>query len=493
MKKIISFFAIVLLITACSKDFLDRYPKGRWHHGNYTPDNELDASILVEAKLAQAYGSLRDYAFIFAGFGMQNYTTPDVEKGSTPSDGQQVVQFKPMSYTASNNQIGDYYNSCYNSIFLSNEAIALATSLNDTVTSKNTFLAEALFLRSVMYLRLLQAFGGVSFVDRVLGQTEKTPARSTREEIWQKLERDLIFAIPFLPSRTTLKASSNEGRATQNAARAVLAKVYLYQKNWSGALGMTTAIISSGDNSLDTPYDQIFTEANEYGDESVFEVYCDEKPTEQIYLGSQFAQIQGIRGIPNLGWGFNAPSQVLMNAYESGDPRIAASVIADGDLLDGKKVRADASGYKFFNKKAYTKLSERGIYGRPAEAQGTWVNIRVIRYADVVLMHAEAACELGNTTEALNKLEMIRARARGTDNTILPKITTTDLTELKAKIHQERRIELAMEWERFYDLVRWDDAKTVIPNFVVGKHELFPIPQTEIDKSEGIITQNPGY
>jgi len=210
-------------------------------------------------------------------------------------------------------------------------------------------------------------------------------------------------------------------------------------------------------------------------------------------LGSQFSEIQGIRGIPDLGWGFNAPSQVLMDAYEPGDPRKAASVIADGDVLDGRKIKADAGGYKFFNKKAYTKASERGIYGRPTNGHGGWMNIRLIRFADVVLMHAEAACESGNTAEALSKLEMIRARARGNDNTILPKITTTDIPELRAKIHQERRIELAMEWERFYDLVRWDEAKTAISNFVAGKHELFPIPQTQIDKSEGVITQNPGY
>jgi hypothetical protein len=122
-----------------------------------------------------------------------------------------------------------------------------------------------------------------------------------------------------------------------------------------------------------------------------------------------------------------------------------------------------------------------------------WMNIRLIRYADVLLMHAEAACKLGNTTEALEKLEMVRARARGRNSDVLPEITTTDIDELRAKIHHERRIELAMEWERFYDLVRWDEAKDVIENFVVGKHELFPIPQTEIDKSEGLITQNPGY
>jgi len=296
-----------------------------------------------------------------------------------------------------------------------------------------------------------------------------------------------------LPTRQALLASGNSGRATQNAARAILAKVYLYQKKWADVLTQTNTIITSGDNNLSTPYSEIFTEANEYGPESVFEVYCDEKPAQQIYLGSQFGQIQGIRGVPNLGWGFNAPSQVLMNAYEVGDPRKLASVIANGDVIEGVKVNADASSYQFFNKKAYTRLSERGVFGRAPEAQAQWLNIRIIRYADVLLMHAEAACELGNTTEALAKLEIVRERARAGNTSILPKTTTTDITELRAKIHQERRIELAMEWERFYDLVRWDEAKTVIPNFVVGKHELFPIPQTEIDRSSGLIIQNPGY
>jgi hypothetical protein len=494
MKKIIFiFFAIVLFSTSCSDDFLDRYPKGRWHHGNYTPDNEIDNSILVEAKIAQCYATLRRYGFIFPAFGMQNYTTPDVEKGSTPSDGQQIVQFKPMSYTAGNNQIADYYSSCYNSIYLANEALALALTIEGNEVQKNTYLAEGLFLRSVMYFRLTQAFGGVPYVDKVLGQTDKTPPRMPREEIWQNLERDLLSAIPILPTRKMLLSTSNEGRATQNAARALLAKIYLYQENWSGALGMTSAIIGSGDNSLSTPYDQLFYEINEYGEESIFEAYCEEKPAEQIYLGSQFSEIQGVRGIPNLGWGFNAPSQLLMDSYEEGDPRKAASIIADGEILDGKKIRADASGYKFFNKKAYTPPSERGVFGRPSDGHGQWMNIRLIRYADVVLMHAEAACESGNVTDALEKLEMVRARARGGNNAVLPKITTTNKDELRAKIHQERRIELAMEWERFYDLVRWDEARTAIPNFVVGKHELFPIPQTEIDKSEGVITQNPGY
>lgn len=493
MKKILFFTTFILLVSACSDDFLNRYPKARWHQGNYTPSDSLKMDILVEAKLGQAYATLRAWAFQWGGIAMNNYTTPDAEKGSTPSDGGEITQFKPLSYTASNVPIKDYYSYCYKSIYYCNEALVLANSLSDTVASKNTYLAEALFLRSVMYYRLAQAFGGVPYVDRVLAQTDKTPARSTRQEIWNNIERDLKWAIPYLPTRIQLNMSGNQGRATQNAARAVLAKVYLYQKKWSEAMAQTSDIISSGDNDLSTPYAEMFTEANEYCPESVFEVYTDQKPSEQIFLSTQYGQIQGVRGIPNLGWGFNGPSQLLMDSYEAGDPRKAATIIADGETIEGKKVKADAAAYKYFNKKVYVSIAERTSYGRASDIQAYWMNIRLIRYADVLLMHAEAACELGNTTEALDKLEMVRNRARNGNTGVLPKITTTDIAELRAKIHQERRIELALEWERFFDLVRWDEAKDAIPNFIVGKHELFPIPQIEIDNSEGLITQNPGY
>ncbi len=493
MKRILFFTSIIILITSCSDDFLDRYPKGRWHHANYTANDSLDISILVESKLGQGYGKLRNFWFSWAGLAMNNYTTPDVEKGSTASDGGVIAEFKAMSYTAGSEPLRQYYTECYNAIYFANEALVLANSMADTARTKKRLMAESLFLRSLMYYRLAQAFGGVPYVDKVLSQTDKTPGRSTREEIWGHTETDLKWAAQNLPTRVERNSTGNSGRPTQNAAKALLAKVYMYQKQWSNAFALTNEIISSGDNDLSTPYNEIFTEAKEYGPESVFEVYCEQKPSEQIYMSSQHAQIQGFRGIPNLGWGFNAPSQVLMDAYEAGDPRKKASIIQDGDTLDGKKSKADAASYKFFNRKAYVSLAERNLYGRASDPQGYWSNIRIIRYADVLLMHAESACELGNSTEALAKLEMVRERARGGNATVLPKITATNQSELRAKIHQERRIELAMEWERFFDLVRWGEAKDAISKFVVGKHELFPIPQTEIDKSEGLIIQNPGY
>ena len=122
----------------------------------------------------------------------------------------------------------------------------------------------------------------------------------------------------------------------------------------------------------------------------------------------------------------------------------------------------------------------------------TWLNIRMIRYSDIVLMYAEAANELGQTDEALAKLEMVRARARGNDPDALPEITERDQTKLRELIHEERRFELALEFERYFDLVRWGETDK-ITGFVPNKQELYPIPQQEIDASNGILTQNPGY
>ena len=148
-----------------------------------------------------------------------------------------------------------------------------------------------------------------------------------------------------------------------------------------------------------------------------------------------------------------------------------------------------------YNQKVYTDPDYRDA----ANSQGGgWVNIRILRYADVVLLAAEAANELGQTDLALEYLEMVRARARGGNDAILPEITERDQAELRDLIRHERRIELAMEHERFFDLVRWGIAAEVLheagkENFTAGKHELMPIPQDEIDRSNGVLTQNPGY
>lgn len=495
MKKII-YVVLVLVFTlvSCSESFLDRGPEGMLHEGN-TDIGEIESDLLARGQYQGGYAELRSWRFAWPAPAMHNYTTPDAEKGSSLTDGPNVIPFKALSFTTDNGAITDYYQGAFATITQCNEAIELASLLGaDKEKVKNEILAEAMTLRAAMYFRLTQAFGPVPYINRVLVQGEKIPARFEVETINKYAKADLEWSIPYLTTRKQMVATRNLGKLTQNMARAILAKMAIYQKDWNEVIKWTGEIITSGDNDLSTPYDKIFTEEFEYGAESIFEIFCDEKPLQNIFLGSQYAEVQGIRGTPNLGWGFNAPSTVLMNAFETGDPRKTATVISAGDVLDGVTIIPSGDTYhRYFNKKLYTPASERGVFGRNPDGHGQWVNIRIIRYSDIVLMYAEAACELGMIDEALAKLEMVRERARGGNSAVLPKITERDSKKLMDKIRHERRIELALEFERYFDLVRWGIAKQEIPHFTIGKNELYPIPQIEIEKANGILTQNPGY
>ena len=216
--------------------------------------------------------------------------------------------------------------------------------------------------------------------------------------------------------------------------------------------------------------------------------------------------MQGVRGADkwDLGWGWNMATEYMAQAYEPNDPRKNATLLyfrrSDSDPITpgntnepyGESPVSPAIG-AYFNKKAYTDPALRKEYTN----KGFWVNIRLIRYSDVVLMAAEAANEKGIPEEAVDYLEMVRARARGKDTSILPKITTKDQSELREAIRHERRVELGMEFDRFYDLVRWGIASEVL--HAAGKvnyqpkNALLPLPQTEIDKSKGVLVQNPDY
>ena len=213
-------------------------------------------------------------------------------------------------------------------------------------------------------------------------------------------------------------------------------------------------------------------------------------------IGSQFCQVQGVRGAGDwdLGWGWHMGTTLVGQAFEPGDPRKDASLlyfrrsISDPITPEntnkpyGESPVSTAMG-AYFNKKAYTEPELRKKYTK----EGFWVNIRIIRYPDVLLMAAEAANEKGISGEAIDYLEQVRAHARGTDSSILPKVTSTDQNTLRDAIRHERRVELALEPDRFYDLVRWGIAKEVL------QAALLPLPQDEIDKSNGVLVQNPNY
>ncbi|MEJ7681100.1 MAG: RagB/SusD family nutrient uptake outer membrane protein [Segetibacter sp.] len=222
--------------------------------------------------------------------------------------------------------------------------------------------------------------------------------------------------------------------------------------------------------------------------------------------GSFYATTQNIRQSTasgwNLGWGWNTPTEALVNAYETGDPRKDATILFAGlsdDPANGgygrtlPKAQVDGGILfsKYYNKKVYADPAKRIALNRLSEAG--WINQRIYRFADVILMAARSANELGNGQLAETLLEQVRARARNGAN-VLPAITFSTKELMRDAIKHERRVEFGMEEERFFDLVRWGDAVSVLgPLGYQDKNKYYPIPQSFIDKSGGILIQNPDY
>jgi hypothetical protein len=246
--------------------------------------------------------------------------------------------------------------------------------------------------------------------------------------------------------------------------------------------------------SLFSNYYQLFRIANENNSESIFEIQCNYVAGNNDLSNSQYSQTQGNRDAA-AGWGFNVPTQNLVDEFEAGDPRLTATIMKAGTTTpSGDVVPLPSAGSpSMYSMKSYVPFTLAIV-----DNQGADQNIRVIRYADVLLMNAEANNELGHSTEALASLELVRARARALSadpTTMVPAVTTTDQTALRTAIWHERRVELAMEFDRFYDLVRQKRAATVLAplGFKEGINEVMPIPQNQIDISGGVLKQNKGY
>lgn len=480
----------VLGWSGCKKDWLDRLPQGR-----YTEDDIPAGSL--EGQVYAAYAGLRkDGLSGLPYIAVHNIRSDDADKGSSVSDGVDAENFfDNFQYVTDFWLLNTYWTDHYNLILLANNVIAAADSLEaDSATSVNV--AEARFLRAYAYFDLVRAFGEVPKIDfRVVDPADVYVPKSPVEEIFAFIDADLEEAAALLP----LDWPGYPGRITRGAAMALQAKTFLFRSQWGAALAAAEGVIHSGMYDLSVPYDEIFTEDRENSSESVFEIQA-VYTQGQTEFGITYASRQGVRGAGdwNLGWGWNTPNELLAQAFEPGDPRKDATLLYAGQVNPpyGESVPPATTNVPrpYWNKKVYTDPAIRAATGSQA---GQWFNMRVIRYADVVLMAAEAANETGNAAKALEYLEMIRGRARGDDASILPEVTTTDYEDLRDAIRHERRVELGMENERFFDLVRWG---TVLPVMhAAGKtgyqprHRYLPIPQPEIDRSGGILEQNPDY
>lgn len=490
--------AMVLSIVGCN-DFLDRSPQGV-----YTQDDDLTGG--TESKIFGIYALMRSYN-ITAGipaFAVHMFRSEDSEKGSTVNDGSDNALFwDDFEYNTTNGILGTYWNHNYQIINNCNTVIDTIQKMGkDELKSLE---AEARFFRAYCFFNLVRAWGDVPKIDfAITNVAQVNIPKSPASEIYELIDADLIFAAANLP---LTRESKYLGRLTWGAAKSLHARTYMMRNNWTHMLAASKEVINSNLYNLDTPVDQVFTDAGENSGQSIYEIQCistSAYPASTAY-GSQFCQVQGVRGAGqwNLGWGWHMGTTEVAKAFEPGDPRKDASLLyfrRSGEAITpentnkpyGESPVSDAMG-AFYNKKAYTAPAMRSQFTK----EGFWVNIRIIRYPDVLLMAAEAANELGQTEDALKYLEMVRAHARGASTTILPKVTTQDQVELRTAIQRERRAELALEPDRFYDLVRWGIAKTVLhaagKTKYEDKHALLPIPQSEIDKSNGVLKQNPNY
>ncbi len=414
--------------------------------------------------------------------------------GESVNDTQGLHQIDNMTHGAVNNELRSLFRWNYAGLTRANYILEQQTN-PDAIDfyGKDHVFAEAKFLRAYYYFELVKVFGGVPLIiDKRIGVEEaKDIPRASVDEVYTQIESDLIDAAAVLQP-----FPSQKGRATSGAAKALLGKVYLYQGKNSQAASVLGEVISSGMYSLIPNYDNLFLASSEGNSETVFDVeYSGLEGGSYGCLvcleGNATPGFHGIRQYngPVYGDGnsYNLPTQELYDAFDPSDPRRDATVL-DIDAFIAAQVDASSITYAigagghtgYYNNKY---IKRQGEIGLPDDDLTSPVNYRVIRYADVLLMAAEANFLSGSSGLAQQYVDEVRARVG------MPSIPVSSVEV----IWNERRLELSCEGHRFFDLVRTGQADIYIDGFQTGKHELFPIPQVEIDLVGGNWSQNPGY
>ncbi|GLR18076.1 RagB/SusD family nutrient uptake outer membrane protein [Portibacter lacus] len=490
MKKLIVIATVLVFAASCSDDFLFQPPRAALTVGSF-PANADDAVLAING----AYNILRTWQINTGGFPLFDLMADDAVKGSNPGDGTAVAVYDKFTHTALEGGIEAWYKTEYEAIRRTNLVINEVPNIDMEENLKTRIIAEARFLRAFFYADLVRGFGAVPMVTVIDAPIDlgRTSVETILNEV---IYPDLENAIANLPVRSDY-GPEDLGRATKGAAQGLLARVKLFYGDFAAVEQLTKEVINSNEYQLMDDYAEVFPAANENNAESVFEIAA--KPESFAEGGNQFANTQGVRGTPNRGWGFCRPSYTLIDEMqENNDPRLDPSVIFLNEVLDGITITGDGATPDTTRENG--QIVEIECYNQKVWYPGTDTrtsfghNRRIIRYADIILMHAEALNENGKSAEALTFLNQIRERARG-DQETLPDYTTTNKDELRTLILEERKYEFAIEGLRFWDLVRTDRAEAILGplGFIKGKNELFPIPQSEVDISQGRITQNPGY
>lgn len=498
--KIFAIAVSMLFMTACGKDFLDLQPIGTKLENNfYKTEKEVFEGLVAVYDVLQ-WGGTNGWTM---KLGLMNTASDDCHAGgSDASDQPSWVAWDNFTLDPNLGPQRGLWNKSYAGIYRANLILEKMQNPNIeglTDDKKARYTAEAKFLRAYFYFDLVRLFGNVPLITNSLGadvlysQTQSPPS-----VIYAQIEKDLKDAIAT-PQFPETVIPTELGRMTKGAARAMLGKVILFQNNNSRmaeAANTLESVITSNLYRLEANYADIFKPTNKFGVESVFEIVHSGvqrggwENFNNFTEGNYSVQFFGIRDFVGAefasGWGFCPVSEDLYNFMKT-DPRFAHTII------DGKALRTQGATFSvgfqntdYFIRKYAPLQAVRPAVGEVALNWG--YNIKEIRYADVLLMAAEAFALSGNEAKARQYLNQVRSRVS------LPARNSTGAALLD-DIATERRLELATEGVRFWDLVRTSKAVSVLGSkgFRANKHEYLPIPQQEIDITQGVLKQNQGY
>lgn len=472
-------FSLLLtgLLTGCSEKFTDLVPPTQITTASYykTPTD-------IAGGVTAAYGALQpvyNFMFLFGDVTTDNTFTPQEAIGSGQGD------YDLLPVLTNQPQVANVWNNSYAIIGRANivlSRMADVPGLNPQLRSR--YEGEMKFLRALSYFNLVRLFGAVPLTTAEIKTVDElyTYGRESVETVYAQIEKDLTEAEGQLPA--AYAAVADRGRATSGAAKALLGKVYLTRKQYPQAAAKLKDVIDGGAYRLLPGYADVFAVGNVNHAETVFSVqYTKGNIGEGSPFTNFFATHNTISGtsIVAVGeaLGYSQITPDLEAAFEPGDARKATSV-------------GVVRNTNFYTRKYMD------VPTGPLDAGNHWM---VIRYADVLLMHAEALNEQGQTAQALTFLNQVRQRAA------LPALSGLSQAEVRLALERERRVELSMEGHRWFDLVRTDRLIPVMNAYHerygirrggnILRYEsfvtLFPVPVVEVAKNPTKIAQNPGY
>jgi starch-binding outer membrane protein, SusD/RagB family len=491
--------AIILIVSAlalaaCRKDFLEKSPPVGSTLENFY-QTEADAVAAINAAYAALQFEMTPAGHFRWFWG--DIMSDDSEKGGSGDNDQPLLAaLEQFQGPVNTEYLEAEWAADYEGIYRANLVLTYVPDIEMNPQLKERILGEAYFIRAWFHYILVTMFGDVPMVDRLLAPSEYSTPRTPADQVWALVESDFRAAADRLPLRSQYPMS-DLGRITKGAAQSMLVKTLLWQERWAEARAIAEEVANSGEYQLVPNYSTIFTTAGENNAESVFEIqYMTESGGNWGYNSANegtFTNVfQRARGQFD-GFGFNIPTQDFVDEFFAEgfeDPRLSSTVFREGEPMGDRGIfTKEATGgfpHDYYPKKYFNNRSEQATFGDPNPNGGS--NDRVIRFSDVLLMHAEAAAQMGDEGAALASLNRVRARVG------IPELSKSGPALLDA-IYRERRIELGLEGHRFFDLVRTGKATEKLGplGYNDNIHRVFPIPLSQIQVTNGVITQNPGY